>query len=112
MYTSFLQQPVEEGGRGGAGVIVYFVVVRLLVSPLGDPVFLRDDGVGQLLGEVVQLGQPVQLEVCVVEAVIADVVVDIGNLAQGTRHKSHKTLSVGARKKWEHRRGNNTMVPK
>lgn len=61
----------------------------MFILPLGNPVLLGDDGVGQLLGEVVQLGQAVQLQMCVVEAVVADVVVDIGNLA-APRRAAHK----------------------
>lgn len=46
---------------------------------------MRNDGVRQLLGEVVQLRQPVKFQVGVVEAVVADVVVDIRDLKQRGR---------------------------
>ena len=48
--------------------------------PFGDAVLLRYDRVRQLLGEIVQLGKPIQVQVRVVEAVVAHVVVDIGDL--------------------------------
>ena len=44
----------REGGR------------QFLFLPFRDAVLLRHDGVCQLLGEIVELGQPVQVEVRVV----------------------------------------------
>lgn len=58
--------------------------------PLGDSVLLWNNDVCQLLGEVVKLGKAVQLKVSVVEAVVADVIVDVGDLNQSEHSTNTK----------------------
>lgn len=54
------------------------------VSPLGNAIFLGDDGVSQVLGEVVQLRETFELQMGVVESVISYVVMNVWDLSEGT----------------------------